>query len=181
MSKINDVIDRVLNFFETYVCVVFFFLTCAIIFIQVVFRAVGLPVAWTEESARYLCVWVIYLAASKGVKNGNHMSVDLLPLVLKSRARVVLYIIANLISMVFFVILFYFGLQVLQSMSVRPQYSAANNFNMQFAYAAPYVGAAMMIIREIQNLVILVKQFLGILPMTELESDKMMKKGEISE
>ncbi len=181
MAKANHVIDRVLDFFETYVCAVLFFITCAIIFIQVVFRALGLPVAWTEESARYLCVWVIYLAASKGVRNGSHMSVDLLPLVLKGRARVVLYIVANLISLTFFGLLCWFGTQVLAGMGVRPQYSAANNINMQFAYAAPYVGAAMMIIRALQRLVVLVKQLFGILPMEETESEKMMRKGEESQ
>lgn len=178
MSKVNRVIDRVLDFFETYVCAVLFFITCAIIFIQVVFRALTLNVAWTEEWARYLCVWVIYLAASKGVKNNNHMSVDLLPMVLKGKARVLLYILATLISLAFFILLCYFGVQVLISMGVRPQYSAANKINMQFTYAAPYVGSAMMIIRALQRLVVLVKQLLGILPVEELESEKMMRKGE---
>ena len=109
MAKINHAIDRVLDLLETYLCGILFFITCTIIFIQVVFRSVDLPVAWTEEIARYLCIWVIYLAASKGVKNGNHMSVDLLPIVLKGKARVVLYIIAELISLAFFCLLCYVG------------------------------------------------------------------------
>lgn len=142
-----------------------------------VFRALNLPVSWTEESARYLCVWVIYLAASKAVKNGKHMSVDLLPMVLKGRARVALYILASLISMGFFILLAWFGVEVLQSMSVRPQYSAANHINMQLAYAAPYVGAGMMIIREIQRLTVYVKQMAGILPLEKTEAEKMMEKG----
>ncbi len=181
MAKVDYIIDRILDFFETTVCAVLFFITCAIIFIQVVFRAVGLPVDWTEECARYLCIWVIYLAASKGVKNGNHMSVDLLPMLLKGRARVVLYIIADLISLTFFCLLCYVGMQVLAGMNAHPQYSAANGINMQFAYAAPYVGAAMMIIRALQRLVVLVKQLVGLVPMEETESEKMMKKGEGAE
>lgn len=181
MAKANQILDRVLDFFETYVCAVLFFITCAIIFIQVVFRALSLPVAWTEESARYLCVWVIYLAASKGVKNGNHMSVDLLPMILKGKARVILYIIADLISLTFFVILCYFGVQVLASMSVRPQFSAANGINMQLAYAAPYVGSGMMIIRALQRLVVLIEQLVGILPVEETESEKMMRQGGSAE
>ena len=64
MAKINHAIDRVLDLLETYLCGILFFITCTIIFIQVVFRSVDLPVAWTEEIARYLCIWVIYLAAS---------------------------------------------------------------------------------------------------------------------
>lgn len=181
MAKANQILDRVLDVFETYVCAVLFFITCAIIFIQVVFRALGLPVDWTEECARYLCIWVIYLAASKGVKLGSHMSVDLLPMILKGKARVILYIIADLISLTFFILLCYVGVQVLVSMGARPQYSAANKINMQFAYAAPYVGAGMMIIRALQRLVVLIKQLVGILPVEETESEKMMRQGGSAE
>lgn len=177
MAKVNQVLDKVLNFFETYVCAVLFFITCAIIFIQVVFRALGWPVDWTEESARYLCIWVIYLAASKGVKNGNHMSVDLLMLLLKGKARVLLDIIAELITLTFFILLAYVGTQVLIGMGERPQYSAANGINMQLVYAAPYVGAAMMTIRSIQRLVRLVRQMIGLAPLEETESEKMKKRG----
>lgn len=177
MAKINHAIDRVLDLLETYLCGILFLITCTIIFIQVVFRSVSLPVAWTEELARYLCIWVIYLAASKGVKNGNHMSVDLLPIVLKGKARVVLYIIAELISLAFFCLLCYVGVQVLIGMGARPQYSAANGIDMRLAYAAPYLGAGMMIIRALQRLVVLVRQLLGFEPLEESDSDKMMNQG----
>lgn len=181
MKKANYILEQILSFFEIYVCSALFFITCAIIFIQVVFRAVNLPVSWTEEYARYLCIWVIYLAASRGVKNNSHMSVDLLPMVLNGKSRVVLYIIANIISLGFFGILCCFGTQFLLSMNAHPQYSAATSLNMRFAYAAPYVGAAMMSIRGLQNLIILMKQLFGIIPMEKLESEKIMQKGRNAE
>ena len=177
MAKVNQALDKILNFFETYVCAALFFVTCAIIFIQVVFRALGWPVDWTEESARYLCIWVIYLAASKGVKNGNHMSVDLLQMILKGKAQVVLDIIAEIITLIFFILLAYVGTQVLVGMGARPQYSAANGINMQLVYAAPYVGAAMMAIRSIQRLVRLFGQMFGRIPLEAADGGKMTEQG----
>lgn len=158
---LNKTIDRVLDLFETYVCSVMFAVMCCIILIQVVFRVSGLPLAWTEELARYLFVWIIYLAASKAVKNGKHMSVDLLPLVLKGRAKYVLYLFANVVSLVFFLILCAYGFSVLQGMTGRPQYSAASHINMILPYAAPTVGSLMMTIRGVQNIVGLVREMLG--------------------
>lgn len=153
MAKANKVIDLILDFFETKVCCLLFALTCAVLFIQVVFRAFGLGVSWCEEIARYLNVWVIYLAAAKAVKLSKHMSVDLLPLVLKGKAKIILHIFTNVVSLIFFLVLARFGAQVLGNMTVRPQYSAANSINMMIPYAAPTVGAILMIIRQIQILI----------------------------
>ncbi len=161
MSKVYSIVDKVLNFLETYVCAVLFFITCAILLIQVVFRALGLNVAWTEEIARYLNIWVIYLASSKAVKMSKHMSVEIVPLMLKGKARTALAIFSNLITMVFFVLLVYFGFSVLNGMMARPQFSAANHINLALIYAAPAVGAVMMCIREIEILVALVKEISG--------------------
>ncbi|MGL1893595.1 MAG: TRAP transporter small permease [Spirochaetaceae bacterium] len=49
--------------------------------IQIVTRLLPfLPyVLWTEEIARFLLVWVIFLGASIGVKEGTHFTVSLLP------------------------------------------------------------------------------------------------------
>lgn len=149
---LNQSVDRILNFFETYVCSVLFAAMCTVIMCQIILRASGLPLAWTEETARYLFVWVIYLAASKAVKYGKHMSVDLLPLILKGRGKAVLFVFAHVVCLFFFVILFYYGTCVLQGMSMKPQYSAAGGVNMMIPYAAPTVGSALMIIRGSQIL-----------------------------
>ena len=157
MAKVNHVIDIVLDFLETKVCCVLFMVTCVVLMIQVVFRQIALDVSWCEEIARYLNVWVIYLAASKAVHLGKHMSVDLLPIVLKGKAKTILFIFANIISLIFFLVLAKYGSQVLMKMTTYPQYSAANHINMILVYAAPTVGSFMMIIRELQILVGLIK------------------------
>ncbi|MDC7222330.1 MAG: TRAP transporter small permease [Spirochaetales bacterium] len=36
-------------------------------------------ILWTEEAARFLLVWVIFLGAALGVKEGTHFTVSLLP------------------------------------------------------------------------------------------------------
>lgn len=148
----NYIVDKIMNFIETYICALVFAVMCTIIFLQIVLRAAGFPLAWTEETARYLFVWTIYLAASKAVKNNKHLSVDLLSIALKGNAGLILEIFTNLVSLVFFLILCYFGFSVMSKMTVHPQYSAAVGYNMIFPYTAPVVGSVMMSIRTIQNI-----------------------------
>ena len=143
----GKVIDTILDFFETTVCTVCFALMCCVILMQIVFRVAGWPLAWTEELARYLFVWIIYLSASKAVKLGRHLSVDLLPIILKGRARLALLILANLLCLGFFLVLAWYCVEVLQRMTVRPQYSAASGINMFIPYAAPAAGSIMMTLR----------------------------------
>lgn len=153
MAKANRILNLVLDFLETKVCCLLFMIVCVVLMIQVIFRQIALDISWCEEVARYLNVWVIYLASSKAVKLGKHMSVDILPLILKGKAKLILFIFANIVSLIFFLVLARYGSQVLLNMTVHPQYSAANHINMIFAYAAPAVGSFMMIVRELQILV----------------------------
>lgn len=149
MAKVFKAIDMILDFFETKVCSVLFAVTCIVLFVQVVFRALGLGVSWCEEVARYLNVWVIYLAAAKATKYSKHMSVDILSLLLKGKGSILLQLFAAVVSLVFFIVLAKYGTQVLMGMSIRPQFSAANRINMLIPYAAPTAGAYLMLLRQL--------------------------------
>ena len=49
-------LNKVLDVIEKYVTAILFAAMCTIIMIQVIFRATGGSLAWTEELARYLFV-----------------------------------------------------------------------------------------------------------------------------
>ncbi len=142
-------LNRVLDFIEKYVTAVLFAAMCTIIMIQIIFRFVSWNVAWCEELARYLFVWIIYLTGSKAVKDGKHLTVDILPLFLKGKAQIILHIFSTAATLAFFVALLYAGSLVLPSMMARPQFSPANHVNMIIPYLAPTVGTVLMTLRAI--------------------------------
>ena len=148
---VSKTIDTILEFFETYVCNLLFFVMCSLIMLQIIFRIAGLPLRWTEEIARYLFVWIIYLAASKAVRQNRHLSVGILPLALKGKARQALSLVTNIITLVFFLVLSYNCYFMLQRMNVRPQFAPASRINMMIPYSAPSFGAVLMTIRCLQN------------------------------
>ena len=155
---VNNVIDKTLDFFETTVCNVAFAVMCTLIFLQIILRVVGMPLVWSEEISRYLFVWMIYLAGSKAVRNGRHLSVGILPIMLKGKAKQALFILANIITFVFLLILSYNCFLLLQRMGVRPQFAPASGINMIYAYAAPALGTAMMTVRCLQNVLVGLKE-----------------------
>ncbi len=66
--------DRLVHLIETLGTAAFCVL-CALVFLQVVFRFVlKYPAAWTEEMARYLLVWVMFLGSAVSAKEGTHLT-----------------------------------------------------------------------------------------------------------
>ena len=62
---------------EKILCVIFLALMSIIIVLQVFFRYVlNNSLSWSEELARYLFIWMIYIGISLGVKMDKHICVD---------------------------------------------------------------------------------------------------------
>ena len=78
--------------------------------IQVVFRYVvhDSPV-WTEELARYVFAWQIYLATGLAFGRGSHILVDAVMLLVRGPAQRLLMIAGNAVTLVFLVVLVWQG------------------------------------------------------------------------
>jgi TRAP-type C4-dicarboxylate transport system permease small subunit len=63
------------------------------VLLQIFARTVGWTIVWTEESSRFLFIWIILLGVSAGIKYGSHIGTDvfinLLPKKLHKAASVV--------------------------------------------------------------------------------------------
>lgn len=146
-------LDKILDGIEKYLTAILFAVMCVVLLLQIVFRIAKSPLSWSEEIARYLFVWIIYLASSRAMATEKHLTVDILPLLLKGRAKVILHIVSTLLTLAFFVGMLYAGSLVLPNLLVKKQFSPANHINMFFVYLAPTVGAVLMTIRTLQILV----------------------------
>jgi TRAP-type C4-dicarboxylate transport system permease small subunit len=54
------------------------------------------PLSWTEEAARYLYVYVVFLGASAAVSDRSHVAIDFLVLRLPRLGRLVVALLVNL-------------------------------------------------------------------------------------
>lgn len=109
--------------------------------IQVVFRyIVQDPPVWTEEVARYLLAWEIFLAMALAFGRGSHITVDALMLVLPRVGKRVLMVFSNLLVLVFLFLLLRYGITMVQLTSNTT--STGLGLNMGVVYASLPTGAA---------------------------------------
>ncbi len=109
--------------------------------IQVFFRyVVQDPPTWTEELARFLFAWQIFLAAGLAFGRGAHIVVDVLLTALPNAGQRRLSIFSNTLVLGFLGVLVWQGVNMVRLTSNTV--STAMNLNMGVVYAALPAGAA---------------------------------------
>jgi TRAP-type C4-dicarboxylate transport system permease small subunit len=98
------------------------------------------PPTWTEELARFLFAWQIFLGAGLAFGRGSHIVVDALLLVLPKGGRRVLAVLTNVIVLGFLAVLIWQGTSM--TLITADTYSTAMRLNMGVVYAALPLGAA---------------------------------------
>ncbi|WP_340002339.1 TRAP transporter small permease [Oceanobacillus sp. FSL K6-0127] len=142
--------------FEEYILVFLSAFTVVIIFLQVVMRYVfGNSLTWSEEMARYMFIWLIYIGVSYAVKKKRHLGVDAITMLFKEKGNLIVALIANFSFLIFAIVMTYFGLDIVLRVTRE---SAALQIPLTWVYVAPVVGMTLTSIRLIQNMVIEVKQ-----------------------
>ncbi len=146
-NKIMEVLEKYLS------CIILVFITFEI-FIQIVFREIGLPLGWTEETARYLMIAAVFFTMSRAMYERRHLSVGILPIFLKKEwQKTLLDIVSNLFCLLFFGVLAVYGTIYLQKLALHPQKSPTVMINMMIPYAGVLIGIFLMVIRILQMLV----------------------------
>lgn len=119
-----------------------------IVFIQVLFRyVINAPLFWTEEAARYIMIWIVYIGASVGIRRGSHLGFTYF--VDKSSPKVSkwLSLIANLGLLTFCVNIIYYGAIIaLQNLH---QLSAGLQIPVAWVYVALPISGILSIIQLI--------------------------------
>lgn len=135
-------------------------LMTVILFVQVIARFVfNSSFTWSEEAARYIFIWMIWMSASYGVSNGSHIRVEIIADKLKGKARDALELLVDLIVLSSNILMCYLGIVYTARHFVRGTLSNATRFPLWIVYLAFPVGTGLVSLRMIANCV----QDIGIL------------------
>lgn len=151
---IDDHIEEVL-------LTIVFSVMVTVIFVQVIARMLDNSLSWSEELGRYCFIWLVYLGISYGVKKQRHISVDVLLVILKGRARIILNLLANIIFLVFSLVVVRYGSDIALQLLSFGQKSPALHIPMGLVYMASPIGMGLAAIRLIQNIIRQVKALMG--------------------
>ena len=115
----------------------------------------GDPPAWTEEVARYIFTWQIFLGAALAFGRGSHIVVDAVMAMLGQKASRIFATLSYLASLALMIPLVKFGFAMVELTSNT--WATASGVNIGVVYAALPVGAAIGSLYLVLNLVHVVR------------------------
>ena len=145
-------LEKLLSHFEEILIGSFILSASIILFANVVARYVfNLGFAWAEELVRYQIVWMVFIGASLAARQGIHIGVDILVKMAPRRLAKLITLVINAISVVFCVVVLYYGAELTMQAKEFGQVSAALQVPMWVVQLAIPMGAGLMAIRFTQN------------------------------
>jgi TRAP-type C4-dicarboxylate transport system permease small subunit len=114
-----------------------------LIVIQVILRFVfNAPLAWTEELARYLFIWMTFVVGVVAARRGQHIGVELLVNMLPSAGRKAIGVFSNLVTTAFFGVISYYCISLWGKLS--SQKSPATGLPISYVYLGIIMGSIFM-------------------------------------
>ena len=150
-------LKKILCFLDEYlemgIGVALILVIAVVLSIQVFMRYVmDASLSWSEELARYLFIWLIYIGISYGAKVMRHIKIDAGLYLFPKAFRPVVVIIGDLVFLAFCGIVIFYSYTLVLRQIMIDQHSPAMNIPMWMVYAAPMVGFALTAIREVQTI-----------------------------
>lgn len=131
-----------------------------IAFTNVITRYVfNYSIPWSEEVLRFLVIWMCFGGAAHAFRLGVNVGVEFLINKFPPTAAKTVYIITRLITIFYFGVILYFGWLITVSKFQLGQISPAGSIPMWIPNAAMPVGAFLVIIRLIREVISIIKKF----------------------
>jgi TRAP-type C4-dicarboxylate transport system permease small subunit len=147
--------------FEKYICIILMSVMTLVIFLQFVMRrGFNNSLTWSEELARYLFIWLIYIGISYGAKMKSHIKLEAFIIKLPIKLQPYFVLLAEVLFLGFAAFIVYTSFGVVKRQVDLGQTSPAIGIPMSVVYAAPTVGFALASIRQIQIIISEVKKLL---------------------
>jgi TRAP-type C4-dicarboxylate transport system permease small subunit len=139
--------------FEEIFCSVILALMLVILTYQVVLRFIfNNSNAWSEELARYMFIWFIFVGASYAAQKLAHIKIDALINLYPERVRKYVWLMGVLVWIGFNVIVIITSGRYAVVLHRADQVSLGLGIKMSYVYAAIPVGYLLMTFRLLQNL-----------------------------
>ena len=145
---------------EAKVLVASLVVTVLIIFMQIVMRSLfNASLSWSEELARYIFIWQIWLGMSIGLRDNKHINVEILFKYVHGRSEKAIKILATLLAIFMCGFLVWFGAKMTNNAMNRNSLSAAMRIPLWIVYLSLPFSSLVTGLRYIHLLSEQVKNF----------------------
>ncbi len=137
------------------ICMSFtFYLMVTLITAQVILRfCFGTGFAWGEEIVRFIFVWCMFLAAPNISRNNRHVGVGVFRNLLPEKYRKGIMVVMDILTLVLLVVLLRAAIGNVILTNDFKDRATSVNISMNWLFAAPLVGYALMVLRTVQAFV----------------------------
>jgi len=171
IRKLGKIFDKI----ESSALIISLAVMVIVIFVQIVMRYVfNNSLSWSEEFARYLFVWFSWIGVSAGLKDGEHLKVEVLSVALAKRGLIkskeMINILVYIIWLATTLIVTYYGIQVVVAQADLNVLTPAMRMPVWLGYLSIPACSVVVGIRLIVNIFDSVMVLLG-KPNREMEVD----------
>ena len=132
---------------------------------------------WSEELARYIFIWLIWLGTSISMKSKEHIRMDMLSNALHGKAKVGLDLFSNILMIAFCVFLVIYGWTLVSSMMTRGNLSVALRLPMWIVYLSLPLSQLIVGLRVIGHMVGDIRKLTGKEPLDDAAKPAEGKEG----
>ena len=148
MKKLKYVLDNFERWIMMALFVALFFIVMAGIISRVVFNS---PFTWTEEAARFVFIWLIFMGISYGTKYDKHINVTIVLDKMPKKVSVLFTIFWDIVALAIFVWIGFYGVQYIIYMS--NSVTSVLRINQGITTSIVAISAILNVIRIIEKLI----------------------------
>lgn len=150
LDKVSSVLTKIM---KAVMIALFIWMTFSL-GIQVVARYVfAKSFVWSEESARYCMIWMVFIGATEIIFNGEHIKVTVVEDLLRGLGKKIIVLIQYIAGLVFAVIMAWYSFPQVELASKAV--SSNMNINMGIVYGIFPVVTILMIIAYLFRIILL--------------------------
>lgn len=155
MKKILKTLN---DHFEEYLLVVLMVVEILIVFAQVLTRFVlKIPLAWSEEIARYIFIWLVWVGAAYATKENKNIKIDILSSKFTGTTKVVAEAFTGILFIALMIFMLYTTSKVTMTVYTSKSIATGSHMPMWIAWFSLPLSMFLMIFRFIQNGVLAAK------------------------
>jgi TRAP-type C4-dicarboxylate transport system permease small subunit len=112
------------------------------VFIRTLLPQFAATFAWIEEGARYMLIWIVFLAAGVALETGRHVLIDIMWPRITPRLRRIVFALIDLCGIAFCVLMVVLSVRLTVFIAGTGQVSPTLGIPAYVIYVAPIVGFA---------------------------------------
>jgi TRAP-type C4-dicarboxylate transport system permease small subunit len=148
MAEVKEKLITIYHFLDKlldYYLVLSFILMIVFAFAQVIIRYVfSYPAPWTEESARYFMISMIFIGAGIGVRNYGHIRIEIIDMIASAQTLKKLQTISNILGFLVSGIYLYFSIKCVAFLIETHDMSITLGISIAWPASTMIIGSFLM-------------------------------------